>query len=99
MRINSKGSRPLNQADFILTLASVFWDEGRSQLETSSEDAKIPSAGGPSPFNHLASNPSRAMLRVSAVGLVFQTSTAPVHVIPILRGKDLKQKLSVKREE
>ena len=32
VRINSKGT-PLNQADFILTLMSVFWDEGRTQLE------------------------------------------------------------------
>jgi uncharacterized protein with ParB-like and HNH nuclease domain len=29
VRINSKGT-PLNQADFILTLMSVFWDEGRA---------------------------------------------------------------------
>ena len=28
VRINSAG-KPLNQADFILTLMSVFWDEGR----------------------------------------------------------------------
>ena len=32
VRINSKGT-PLNQADFILTLMSVFWDDGRKQLE------------------------------------------------------------------
>ena len=32
VRINSKGT-PLNQADFILTLMSVFWDDGRTQLE------------------------------------------------------------------
>ena len=34
VRINSKGT-PLNQADFILTLMSVFWDEGRAELATS----------------------------------------------------------------
>ena len=32
VRINSKGTT-LNQADFILTLMSVFWDEGRAALE------------------------------------------------------------------
>ena len=32
VRINSHG-KTLNQADFILTLMSVFWDEGRSALE------------------------------------------------------------------
>lgn len=32
VRINSKG-QTLRHADFILTLMSVFWDEGRDQLE------------------------------------------------------------------
>jgi uncharacterized protein with ParB-like and HNH nuclease domain len=32
VRINNQGT-PLNQADFILTLMSVFWDEGRSEFE------------------------------------------------------------------
>jgi uncharacterized protein with ParB-like and HNH nuclease domain len=32
VRINGKG-KALNQADFILTLMSVFWDEGRAELE------------------------------------------------------------------
>ena len=32
VRINSEGVK-LNQADFILTLLSVFWDEGRAALE------------------------------------------------------------------
>ena len=32
VRINSRGTR-LNQSDFILTLMSVFWDEGRADLE------------------------------------------------------------------
>ena len=31
VRINSKG-KPWNQADFILTLLSVFWDEGRKRV-------------------------------------------------------------------
>ena len=33
VRINSEGVK-LNQADFILTLLSVFWDEGRHALES-----------------------------------------------------------------
>ena len=31
VRINSEG-KPLNQSDFILTLMSVFWDEGRTMF-------------------------------------------------------------------
>ena len=32
VRVNSQGKN-LNQADFILTLMSVYWDEGRVALE------------------------------------------------------------------
>lgn len=39
VRINSKGVS-LNQADFILTLMSVFWDEGRTALEKFSRDSR-----------------------------------------------------------
>ena len=49
VRINSRG-RTLNQADFILTLMSVFWDEGRKQLEDFCREAKQPPADNrPSP--------------------------------------------------
>ena len=39
VRINSEGVT-LNQADFILTLMSVFWEKGRQQLEDFSRDAR-----------------------------------------------------------
>ena len=53
VRINSEGVK-LNQADFILTLLSVFWDQGRRDLEAFCRAArKAPSSGkSPSPFNH-----------------------------------------------
>lgn len=87
VRINSKGT-PLNQADFILTLMSVFWDDGRSQLEKFSEDAKNPSAGGPSPFNHYIKPFPEQLLRVS-VGLAFKRARLQ-YIYSILRGKDLE---------
>ena len=42
VRINSKGT-PLNQADFILTLMSVFWDDGRAALEQFCRESRMPS--------------------------------------------------------
>jgi uncharacterized protein with ParB-like and HNH nuclease domain len=54
VRINSRGT-PLNQADFILTLMSVFWDEGRAELERFCRAARTPALGKPSPFIHLSS--------------------------------------------
>jgi hypothetical protein len=49
VRINSKGTI-LNQADFILTLMSVFWDEGRAELERFCGEARQPSTSGASPI-------------------------------------------------
>jgi hypothetical protein len=40
VRINSEGVS-LTQADFILTWLSVFWDEGRDELETFSRNARL----------------------------------------------------------
>ncbi len=51
VRINSEGVQ-LNQADFILTLMSVFWEKGRRELEDFCRAAKSPSTGPASPFNH-----------------------------------------------
>lgn len=88
VRINSKGT-PLNQADFILTLMSVFWDEGRAQLEDFCRRSKNPPAGSePSPFNHyLRPNPDQ-LLRVG-VALGFRRARLE-HVYSLLRGKDLQ---------
>jgi hypothetical protein len=90
VRINSKGT-PLNQADFILTLMSVFWDEGRKQLEDFCRQAKTPpSSNKPSPYNHyLLPNPDH-LLRVS-VALGFRRARLE-YVYSLLRGKDLQTK-------
>lgn len=87
VRINSKG-KPLNQADFILTLMSVFWDEGRSQIENFCGEAKTPSTNSASPFNHFIDPEPSQILRVS-VGLGFKRARLK-YVYSILRGKDLE---------
>lgn len=87
VRINSKGT-PLNQADFILTLMSVFWDEGRTQLERFCHDARKPSTGAPSAFNYFIHPDPDQLLRVS-VGLGFKRARLQ-YVYSILRGKDLE---------
>lgn len=87
VRINSKGVT-LNQADFILTLMSVFWDEGRSQLEEFCRKAKEPSKKGPSPYNHFIEPSPDQLLRV-CVGLAFKRARLR-YIYSILRGKDLE---------
>ncbi|MDI6851383.1 MAG: DUF262 domain-containing protein [bacterium] len=88
VRINSRG-RTLNQADFILTLMSVFWDEGRKELEDFARRAKQPSADNcPSPYNPYFQPSPDQLLRVD-VALAFRRARLE-HVYSILRGKDLQ---------
>ncbi len=87
VRINSKGT-PLNQADFILTLMSVFWDDGRAELERFCREARQPTRGQPSPFNYFIVPEPAQLLRVS-VGVAFKRARLK-YVYSILRGKDLE---------
>jgi len=88
VRINSEGVK-LNQADFILTLMSVFWDDGRAELERFCRDARQPPklGGKPSPFNHLIQPDPDQLLRVS-VAVSFHRGRLKA-VYNVLRGKDV----------
>ncbi|NVJ46464.1 MAG: DUF262 domain-containing protein [Cytophagia bacterium] len=86
VRINSQGKK-LNQADFILTLMSVFWEEGRKDLEEFCRLCRLPSKDSASPFNYLIDPDPDQMLRVG-VGLAFRRARLQ-YVYSILRGKDL----------
>ncbi|HNS17345.1 MAG TPA: DUF262 domain-containing protein [Bacteroidales bacterium] len=86
VRINSEGVT-LNQADFILTLLSVFWDEGRKALEDFSRFSRIvPESGTPSPYNYFIKPYPDQLLRV-AIALGFGRGKLK-SVYQILRGKD-----------
>jgi len=87
VRINSEGVK-LNQADFILTLMSVFWDEGRAQLEQFCRASRQPSTGGPSPYNHFLQPQPDQLLRTS-VAHGFKRARLEA-VYSVLRGKDLE---------
>ena len=87
VRINSQG-KTLNQADFILTLMSVFWDEGRTNLEEFCREARMPSTTKATPFNYIIVPKPDQMLR-AAVGLAFRRARLQ-YIYSILRGKDLE---------
>jgi hypothetical protein len=87
VRINSEGKK-LNMADFILTLMSVFWDEGRKNLENFCAMARVPAKNISSPFNYIIEPEPDQMLR-AAVGLGFRRARLQ-YVYSILRGKDLE---------
>ena len=86
VRINSEGVR-LGQADFILTLMSVWWEEGRKELEAFARNARIPPPG-PSPANPFINPSPDQLLRVVA-GLALRRGRLR-YVYQVLRGKDLE---------
>jgi hypothetical protein len=97
VRINSKG-KVLNQSDFILTLMSVFWDEGRTKLEDFCRVSRIPSKGKPSPFNYFLEPDPDQLLRVS-IGYGFRRARLK-YGYSLLRGKDLEtEEYSEKRRD
>lgn len=87
VRINSEGKK-LNQADFILTLMSVFWEDGRKQLEAFCRSARQPSVGAASAFNHFV-NPSPDQLLRVAIGIAFRRARLK-SAYSVLRGKDME---------
>jgi hypothetical protein len=92
VRINSEGVK-LYQADFILTLLSVFWDQGRAELEKFSRDSRNPPkpSSVPSPYNLFIQPGPDQLLRV-AVALGFQRGRLK-SVYQVLRGKDMETDL------
>jgi len=101
-RINA-GGIPLNSADFILTLMSVYWVEGRHQLEDFARSAQKPSTDSkPSPYNVFQAPSPDQLLRVS-VGLGLKRGVLQ-NAYQILRGRDpddhkVKESLRVQRFE
>jgi hypothetical protein len=87
VRINGEGKK-LNQADFIMTLMSVFWDEGRAELEQFAMLAAKPADGQASPFNHFIKPAPDQLLRAT-VGLSLKRARLE-NVYSALRGRDAK---------
>ncbi len=87
VRINGSGKK-LNQSDFIMTLMSVFWDDGRAELEAFARSATLPGDGQASPFNHFIKPAPDQLLRAT-VGLSLKRARLEA-VYNALRGSDPK---------
>lgn len=87
VRINSLGAK-LNQADFILTLLSVFWEEGRKELEAFCRDSYFPPMAStvPSSFNYFIQPHPGELLRVSVATGFYRGRLKSIY--HVLRGKD-----------
>jgi len=88
MRVNSGGTQ-LKQADFILTLLSVFRERDRRRLEEFARQSRVVSADGqPSPYNHLLQPDPDQLLRV-AVLVAFGRGRLQA-VLALLRGASVE---------
>lgn len=104
VRINSEGVN-LTQADFILTWLSVFWDEGRDELEDFSRNSRLsPDTVSEltgtkvkwTPKNHYIAADARKMIRV-VVGLG-QGRGRLRNAYNALRGRDPRTRLIVEAQ-
>lgn len=86
VRVNSKGTQ-LDQADFILTLMSVYWDKGRKELEEFCRQSRVPTLNS-GPFNWFIEPKPDQLLRV-AVGLGHRRARLK-YAYELLRGKNLE---------
>lgn len=86
-RINSKGVT-LNQSDFILTLISVFWEEGRKQIDAFCKNARTApdSSTKASSFNYIMQPDSQDIVR-AIIGFGFKRSKMK-DAYAILKGRD-----------
>jgi hypothetical protein len=83
VRINSEGVT-LIQADFILTLMSVFWEKGRRELEQFCRACRVPTLSGASPFNwHFQPQPAATAASDRSPGL--SPGRAEEHLHPAAR--------------
>lgn len=89
VRVNSKGV-VLKQSDFVLTLLSVFWEEGRKKIEEFSMQSSNPNIvkNSYSSFNHLIDVKPGEILR-AIVGFGFNRGRMS-DVYTLLRGRDFE---------
>ncbi len=63
VRVNS-GGVALKQNDFILTLLSLYWDEGRKEIERFSKESRYPSKDTVTSYNQLTEVSAQDLIRV-----------------------------------
>jgi hypothetical protein len=84
LRVNSGGTK-LTQADFILTLLSVFREDDRRRLESFAQAASlVPGDGLASPYNHLVEPTADQLLRVAVLVAFYRGRLQSV--LALLRG-------------
>lgn len=96
VRINSQG-KSLNKSDFIFTLMSIYWPEGKNRLENFSREAKIPSASSNVPYNAINAQPTNENLLRTIISYSFLRGRLKYAYL-ILSGKNLDEKITTDTE-
>ena len=95
VRVNS-GGVALKQNDFILTLLSLYWDEGRKLIETFSRESRVPAKGKITSYNHITMVAAQDIIRV-VMAYAFDRARLQ-YDYKLLRGADFDKKGAVDEE-
>lgn len=96
VRINSAG-KALNQSDFIFTLMSLYWPEGKDKFENFSYEAKKPAEIGNSSFNVINEQPTNENLLRLTISYSFLRGRLRYAYL-ILKGRNLENKITTEDE-
>ena len=92
VRVNS-GGVSLKQNDFILTLLSLYWDDGRREIEQFSKDSTAPAKGKTTSYNQLTTVSAQDVIRV-VMAYAFDSARLK-YGYKLLRGADFDKKGAV----
>lgn len=96
VRINSAG-KSLNQSDFIFTLMSLYWPDGKDNFEKFSHGAKKPAEIGNSSYNVINEQPTNENLLRSTISYSFLRGRLRYAYL-ILKGRNLENKTTTEDE-
>ena len=95
VRVNS-GGVSLKQNDFILTLLSLFWDEGRKEIEEFSKESTFPTKGKTTSYNQITTVAAQDLIRV-VMAYAFDRARLK-YGYKLLRGADFYKRGAVDEE-
>lgn len=95
VRVNS-GGVSLKQNDFILTLLSLYWDEGRKKIEEFSRESTFPTKGKTTSYNQITTVSAQDLIRV-VMAYAFDRARLK-YGYKLLRGADFDKRGAVDEE-
>lgn len=95
VRVNS-GGVSLKQNDFILTLLSLYWDDGRKEIEEFSKESTFPTKGKTTSYNQITTVAAQDLIRV-VMAYAFDRARLK-YGYKLLRGADFDRRGAVDEE-